>query len=428
MLDIRAISDNPDYYKEKLKTRGDYNKAINNLLADYNEKRQTQRKADELRNQRKTLSKTIGFKKSRGESADDIMSEVSKLKETLEGLENREKELDKTIHESIMRIPNIPTDEVPIGSDDTYNEEIKKWGTPREFDFKPLEHHEIGENLKILDFERGTKLAGTGFILYRKAGARLERALIQFMLDTHIADGFDEAFLPFLVNSDSLSGTGQLPKFKDDLYHIENEDLFLNPTAEVALVNIFRGEILDEKTLPISITAYSPSFRKEAGSYGKDTRGLIRVHQFNKVELVKLCRPDESEAEHQKILAQAEKILQLLELPYRIVILSTGDTGFSAAKCYDIEVWLPGQKRYREISSASNTMDFQARRANIRYRDSESGKMRFVHTLNASGLAVGRTMVAILENYQQADGSVKIPDVLQAYMGGMKIIKNEKIS
>ncbi len=422
MLDVKYIIDNKEQVIQKLSTRGDYKATINEVVDLYEEKRKTQARADELRNQRNTLSKQIGVLKSQGQSAEEVMAQVASLKTELETLEAMERELDEKVSFRLLRVPNLPLDDVPLGPDESANVEIKKWGTPKELGFPAKDHHELGEKLGILDLEGGARITGSGFVLYHGAGARLERALINYMLDTHSADGYQEKFLPFVVNADSLLATSQLPKFKEDLYMLEGDELFLNPTAEVALVNMYRGEILNAEDLPISVTAYSPSFRKEAGSYGKDTRGIFRVHQFNKVELVKICTPQTSEAEHQAILAQAEKVLQALDLPYRIVSLCTGDMGFAAAKCYDVEVWLPGQNKYREISSASNTLDFQARRGQIRYRDPETGKPAFVHTLNASGVAVGRTMIAILENYQQADGSVLIPKVLQPYMAGMKKI------
>ena len=327
------------------------------------------------------------------------------------------------MEELLLTLPNFPHEAAPVGSDETENREVRRWGTPRTFDFPPQAHWDLGEKLGILDFERAGKLTGARFSLGRGAGARLERALINFMLDLHTAgDKYIEILPPFMVNRESMTGTGQLPKFEDDLFHIEGPDYFLIPTAEVPVTNIHRGEILADAQLPISYTAYTPCFRKEAGSYGKDTRGLIRQHQFNKVELVKFVRPEDSDAELQKLLADAESVLQALELPYRVVDLCTGDLGFSAARTFDIEVWLPAQETYREISSCSNFRDFQARRAAIRFRREEGSRPEFVHTLNGSGLAVGRTLVAILENYQQADGSVLVPAALQPYMGGLERI------
>lgn len=419
MLDIKAILENPTEIKQKLVDRGDYSAQIDKLIAIYEEKRALQKEGDELRNKRNALSKQIGALKSKGENADAVMAEVAELKEKLGGMEQREQETDAEVRELLLTIPNLPADDVPAGKDESANELIHEWGTPVKLDFEPQSHFDLGEKLDIIDFTRGAKIAGSGFILYKSAGARLERALISFMLDTNSADGYREMFVPFLVNRDSLIGTGQLPKFEEDQYHVDNDNFYLNPTAEVPLTNIYRDEMLGEDELPIRMTAYAPSFRKEAGSYGKDTRGLIRVHQFNKVELVKFTKPEDSEAEHHSMLKQAEKILQLLNLPYRVMVLSGGDMGFSAKKCYDIEVWLPSQSRYREISSVSNCGDFQARRANIRFKRNDTKKPEYVHTLNGSGLAVGRTMVAILENYQNADGSITVPEPLVQYMGGM---------
>jgi seryl-tRNA synthetase len=312
-------------------------------------------------------------------------------------------------------VPNIPLDDVPQAEDEKGNEVIEYWGEPRKFNFEPLPHWEIGTRLGIMDFEAASKVAGSGFIVMKDKGAKLERAIINFFLDHNTSLGYKEMFIPFLIKGESLKGTGQLPKFKDDLYKVDGEDLYLNPTAEVPLVNVFRDAILKEEELPIYVTGYAPSFRKEAGSYGKDTRGILRQHQFNKVELIKITKPEDSEKEHLAMVKDAAHILQLLGLPYRIVKLSAGDMGFAAAKCYDIEVWLPSYGTYREISSVSNCLDFQARRANIKFRRKENQKVEYVHTLNGSGLAVGRTVIAILENYQQNDGSVIIPEVLRDY-------------
>ena len=324
------------------------------------------------------------------------------------------------IREILINLPNIPADDVPVGPDESANKEIRRWGEPREFDFEPKDHVELGETLGILDLERATKIAGSRFAILNGAGARLERALVNFMLDIHtIEHGYTETLPPFMVNRTALFGTNQLPKFEEDLFHIKDERQFaLIPTAEVPVTNYYSGEMLDEADLPKYFTAYTPCFRSEAGSYGRDTRGLIRQHQFEKVELVKLSVPEKSEEEHEKLTTNAERILQLLGLPYRTVVLSTGDMGFGAKKTYDIEVWLPSQKTYREISSCSNCGDFQARRMNLRFRRSAAAKPEYVHTLNGSGLAVGRTWIAVLENYQQADGSVHIPEILLPYMNG----------
>ncbi|OHD56961.1 MAG: serine--tRNA ligase [Spirochaetes bacterium GWF1_51_8] len=424
MLDIKYLLENKDEAAEKLAGRKIGPALIRKIVDEYEEKKTTQKEADDLRNRRNTLSKEIGVKKSKGENADELMNEVAGIKTRMEAVEAREKELDESIRATLLNLPNLPRPDVPVGQDESANKEVSRWGTPVKLDFTPLPHQEIGEKLGIIDFERGAKIAGHGFILYCGAGALLERALINFMLDTHTEAGFREHFVPFLVNAESLTGTGQLPKFKDEMmYQLENENLFLNPTAEVPLTNIYRDEILAEKDLPIWVTAYAPSFRRESGSYGKDTKGLIRVHQFNKVELVKFSKPEESEAEHRSMLEQAEKVLRLLNLPYRVIVLSTGDMGFAASKCYDIEVWLPSLNGYKEISSVSNCTDFQARRANIRFRRADTKKVEFVHTLNGSGLAVGRTMVAVLENCQTKEGTVRIPGALLPYMRGVTEIK-----
>lgn len=421
MHDLKFLTENIEIVREKLKYRLKNPEYLDVIVELYQKKRELQKEGDDLRNKKKNISKEIGIKKSKKEDASELMKEAELIQSRLDEIEKNEKEVEEKLYSTALLIPNIPMDDVPDGSDESYNVEIKRWGEPRKFNFKPLTHYEIGENLNILDFERGAKIAGSGFTLYNGKAALLERALINFMLDLHRENGYEEKWLPFLINGESLLGTGHLPKFEEDLYRINGENLYLNPTAEAPLTNIYRGEILKESDLPIWITAFAPSFRKEAGSYGKDTKGIIRQHQFSKVELVKLCKPEDSEKEHQSMLAEAEKVLQLLELPYRVVVLARGDMGFSAGKCYDIEVWLPGHGGYKEISSVSNCLDFQARRANIKFRREETGKTEYVHTLNGSGLAVGRTVVAILENYQQEDGSVIIPVVLQKYMNMTKI-------
>ena len=351
-----------------------------------------------------------------------LQEAVKNLGEEIKELEEEEIVLNDRITSLLLTTPNLPQEGVPIGEDDTKNVVIGSWGEIRKFDFEPKPHWDIATQNDIIDFERGVKLAQSRFTLYKNKGAKLERAIINFFLDIHTNEhGYQEILPPFMVNSQTMQGTGQLPKFKEDMYKCENEDLYLIPTAEVPLTNIYSNEIIDEELLPCLMTAYTPCFRREAGSAGKDTRGLIRVHQFNKVEMVKITHPEKSEEEHQKMVKNAQNVLELLGLPYRTVELSTGDMGFSASKCYDIEVWMPSYKMYREISSCSNCTDFQARRANIRYRDKKTGKLNFVHTLNGSGVAVGRTVAAILENYQQADGSVIIPDVLRKYTGFDKI-------
>jgi seryl-tRNA synthetase len=375
-----------------------------------------------LKAEKNKVSALIGKTKDKSQ----VQGEIARMKEVsaqIKGLDEQLREVEEQLSELLMGVPNIPHEKTPVGATEDDNVEIRTWGEKGSFDFKPKAHWDIGEDLGILDFERGGKLSGARFCVYFGAGARLERALINFMLDLHTGEhGYTETLPPFLVNRVSMTGTGQLPKFENDLFHTEDVDLFLIPTAEVPVTNIHRDEILAEKDLPLCYTAYTPCFRKEAGSHGRDTRGLIRQHQFNKVELVKFVRPEDSDAELEKLLLNAEKVLQLLKLPYRVVDLCTGDIGFSAARTFDIEVWLPGQECFREISSCSTFGDFQARRASIRFRREGAKKPELVHTLNGSGLAVGRTLLAILENYQQEDGSVLIPDVLKPYMGGLEKI------
>lgn len=419
MIDVKLILENREQIKNALKYRLKTPELLDQTASLYDEKRKAQAEADQLRHDKKEVSKEIGILKSKDPKSDvaELMKKSEEFNKKLAVLEQTEKEIGEKVDALILNIPNLPMDGVPEGPDETHNKEVKRWGTPRQFDFKPLAHFDVAEKIGVLDFERGPKISGSGFTLYHGGAAKLERSLINFMLDTHTKNGYQEKFVPFLVSGRSLTGTGQLPKFKEDLYKVEGDDLFLNPTAEVPLTNIYRDEVIKEDQLPVWITAYAPSFRKEAGSYGKDTRGIIRQHQFNKVELVKFSKPEDSEKEHQSMLEEAEKVLQLLELPYRIVVLASGDMGFSASKCYDIEVWLPSLNGYKEISSVSNCRDFQARRANIKFKRTDGGKTEFVHTLNGSGLAVGRTLVAILENYQNADGSVTVPPVLRPYLG-----------
>ena len=383
------------------------------------ERRRLLVEVEDLKRQRNEASKAIGKIKSQGGDASAEMAAVAELKARTETGESRLGEIDSELSTVELSLPNVAHASVPVGKDESANQEIRRVGEPRTFSFEPKAHWDIGTDLGILDFERGAKVTGARFTAYWGAGARLERALISFMLDLHTSQhGYTEVLPPFIVNADSLRATGQLPKFAQDLFHLEGTDYYLVPTAEVPLCNLHRDEILAEETLPRRYTAYTPCFRSEAGSYGKDVRGLIRQHQFNKVELVQITTPETSYQAHEEITAQAEKVLQLLELPYRVVALSTGDMGFSAAKTYDLEVWLPGQNAYREISSCSNCEDFQSRRAQIRYRPAGGGKPKLAHTLNGSGLAVGRTLIAILENYQQEDGSVVVPEVLRGYMGG----------
>jgi seryl-tRNA synthetase len=422
MLDLKFIRSNLDKVKEMLKNRG-YDLDISVFESVDEERREILTTLESLRHQRNRVSDDIASMKKKGEDASQIIGEMKKVSAEIKEREAELSQVEDKINPFLMIVPNMPHESVAIGVDENDNPEIRKWGEIREMDFEPLPHWEIGERLDILDFARASKIAGARFALYRGAGALLERALINFMLDVHTREhGYTEVLPPFMVNSATMTGTGQLPKFKEDLFKIEGWDYYLIPTAEVPVTNIHREEILREEDLPFYYVSYTPCFRSEAGSYGKDTRGLIRQHQFNKVELVKFSRPEESWDELEKLTNDAEEILKRLELPYRVVSLCTGDLGFSAAKTYDLEVWLPGQNLYREISSCSNFGEFQARRAGIRFKKKGASGTQLVHTLNGSGLAVGRTLVAVLENCQQKDGSVAIPEALKPYMGGMEFI------
>lgn len=424
MIDIKLVRKESERVKELLSRRDPvYAERVDELLAVDRERRTLLSEIEQLKAKRNKLSKEIGslFREGKKEEALRIKAEVEEISKKAKDLEKELKDVEERFQRLILSIPNIPHPSVPVGEDENNNVVVRYWGEKPKFDFEPLPHWEIAEKLGILDFERATKLAGSRFVVYKKWGAKLERALINFMLDLHTQEhGYEEVIPPFLVNTKTMTGTGQLPKFEEDLYKIENEDLWLIPTAEVPLTNLHAGEIIPEKELPKYYTAYTPCFRKEAGAHGRDVRGIMRLHQFNKVELVKIVHPEKSYEELEKLVREAEKVLQLLGLHYRVVELCTGDLGFSAAKTYDIEVWIPSQNRYREISSCSNCEDFQARRAQIRFRDKE-GKTRLVHTLNGSGLAVGRTVIAILEQYQQKDGSIIIPEVLRNYLGTDKI-------
>lgn len=418
MLDIRLIRAHPEKVKKALKTRGE-KVAIETLLDLDEERRRAIGEADALKNERNTTSLRIAELKKAGRDADDRIRAMREVSDAIKSLDERIASLEKQIDDMLWVIPNIPHESVPVGPDETSNLEIRKWGTPPVFGFEAQAHWDIGGALGILDLDRASKIAGSRFVLYKGWGARLERALLNYMLDTHVhKHGFCEVFPPFLVNTASMRSTGQLPKFAEDAFNIEHRDLWLNPTAEVPVTNIHRDEILDAAQLPIYYSAYSACFRSEAGSAGRDTRGVIRTHQFNKVEMVKFCTPETSYDELESLTRCAEAILQGLGLPYRVVCLSTGDTGFSAAKTYDLEVWLPSYNAYKEISSCSNFEDFQARRANIRFRREAGVRPEYVHTLNGSGLATSRTWAAILENYQNEDGSVTVPEVLRPYMDG----------
>ncbi len=422
MLDIKFLRQNVDLVKKKIEERGQ-GIDLSAFVSMDAERRDILQEVESLRNERNAVSRQIGERKKRKEDAQDLIDRMGTVSGRIRELEEGLKETEENLHNLLLTIPNIPHESVVCGVNSEDNPVVRVWGEKPLFDFSPKPHWEIGEDLSILDFARGAKITGARFTLYRGAGAMLERAIINFMLDLHIMEhGYTEILPPFMANRDSMTGTGQLPKFAEDLFKIENLEYYLIPTAEVPVTNIHREEILEERALPIYYVAYSPCFRAEAGSYGKDTRGLIRQHQFNKVEMVKFTSPETSYDELEKLTVNAEEVLQRLNIPYRTVSLCTGDLGFSSAKTYDIEAWLPGQDTYREISSCSNFEDFQARRASIRFRRESTGKLDFVHTLNGSGLAAGRTLVAVLENYQQADGSVVIPDVLRPYMKGMKKI------
>jgi seryl-tRNA synthetase len=422
MLDLKFVRSHLNDIENMLKNRG-YDLNISRFETLDQKRREILAGMEALRHQKNRVSEDIAVMKKRGEDASTVIAE---MKIVASEIKEKEKELPKFVEElnqMLMVIPNIPDSSVPVGKDEKDNPVIRTWGEIREMDFAPRPHWEIGEALGILDFECAAKIAGSRFALYRGLGAKLERALISFMLDMHTREhGYTEILPPFMVNSASMTGTGQLPKFKEDLFKVEGWDLYLIPTAEVPVTNIHRDEVLSEEDLPIYYAAYTPCFRSEAGSYGKDTRGLIRQHQFNKVELVKFVRPETSYDELEMLTRNGEEVLRRLELPYRVISLCTGDIGFSAAKTYDLEVWLPGQDLYREISSCSNFTDFQARRAGIRFKRKGGSGTELVHTLNGSGLAVGRTLVAILENYQQKDGSISIPEALRSYMGGMDAI------
>jgi seryl-tRNA synthetase len=417
MLDARFVRDNPEKVIKALRDR-DYDPGvIEDFLKIEGQRRSLLLDVERYRQERNELSEKISGMKREGA---DVAAETEKAKSVSEAIKIKEetlKDLDERTKNFLLNIPNIPHESVPIGKDETENSEIRRWGEPRQFDFEPMNHWDIGEMLKIIDFDRASKIAGARFALMRGMGAKLERALMNFMLDLNTSKGYTEVFPPIIVNRESMIGTGQLPKFSQELFVISDPELYLIPTAEVPVTNIHRNEILKEEDLPIYYTAYTPCFRREAGSYGKDVRGLIRQHQFNKVELVKFVRPEDSYDELESLTGDAEDILQKLGLPYRVVALCMGDLGFSASKTYDLEVWLPAQQRYREISSCSNFTDYQARRANIRFRREGKKGTEFVHTLNGSGLAIGRTLIAILENYQQRDGSVVIPEKLRPYMG-----------
>jgi seryl-tRNA synthetase len=426
MLEAKYIRDHIDEVRQRLSLRGQ-NIDLEQFVQIDGERRKAIQEWEKLRALQKKVSDEVSKKKREGQDGADLIAEMKKVSQELKDLDGVVQEKEKGLNDFLLTVPNLPHATVPVGKDSSDNAEVRRWGEVPKFGFEPKAHWDIGEELGILDFKSGAKIAGARFTLYLDLGAKLERALINFMLDLHTREhGYREVLPPFMVNRFTMTGTGQLPKFEEELFKIEGTDYFLIPTAEVPVTNIHQDEVLEEEVLPLYYTAYTPCFRKEAGSYGKDTRGLIRQHQFNKVELVKFAKPEHSYDELEKLLSNAEEVLKRLKLPYRVVNLCTGDLGFAASKTYDIEVWLPGQNTFKEISSCSNFEDFQARRAKIRYRISGKSKTEYVHTLNGSGLAVGRTLVAILENYQQANGSVIIPEVLRPYLYGVERITKRK--
>jgi seryl-tRNA synthetase len=424
MLDVRLIREDIQKVTDGLKKRGQ-DIGLTELLKLDEEMRRLLKESEGFKYKRNVVSDKIGELKKKGVDTDKETLEMREVSQRIKELDAKVKELSDEINNRLLNIPNIPHSSVPVGRSSEDNIEIKKWGSPRQFNFPVQSHIELGNNLGMLDFQRASKIAGAGFVLYKGIGARLERALINFMLDLHVKEhGYLEMSPPFIVNRDSATTTGNLPKFEGDLFKVDDGNYYLIPTAEVPVTNIHRDEVISEDVLPLNYTAYTPCFRKEAGSWGQDTKGLIRQHQFDKVELVKFVKPEGSYEELERLLSDAEEVLRRLEIPYRVITLCTGDMGFSSAKSYDIEVWIPSQGKYREISTCSNFEDFQARRGGIKYKPGDGGKPRLVHTLNGSGLAIGRTMVAILENCQQEDGSVVIPEVLISYMGGCEKISN----
>ncbi|NLV20925.1 MAG: serine--tRNA ligase [Syntrophomonadaceae bacterium] len=423
MLDAKMIRANHEKVEQALRNRN-MPGALDNFLRLDEERRKLLTQVEAGKNYRNKTSQEVGELKKQGRNADELMEKVRSVSQEIKELDDKIKLVEADLDKILLNIPNLPHESVPVGEDEHSNIEVRRWGEPRHFDFEPQAHWDIGPGLDILDFERAAKLSGARFTVYKGMGARLERAVINFYLDTHtMQNGYREIFPPFMVNAECMLGTGQLPKFAEDMFKIEGREMYMVPTAEVPLTNLYREEIIDGRELPFYLTAYTACFRAEAGSHGRDTRGIIRQHQFNKVELVKIVDAESSYEELEKLTADAEKVLQLLELPYRAVLLSTGDMGFSSAKTYDLEVWMPSYNEYKEISSCSNCEDFQARRANIRYRPADGGKVRYAHTLNGSGVAIGRTVAAIMENYQQQDGSVVVPKILRPYMGGLEVIK-----
>lgn len=424
MLDIKFVRENLDAVQTMLNNRQNKNDVLQDFPKLEERRRAILSEVEVLKNQRNTVSKQVGVMKKNGENTDAIFAEMRQVGEKIDGLDAELKQVEEDLRNIMLRIPNMPKEDVPIGVDENDNPEVRRWLEPTKFDFEPKAHWDIGEALDIIDAERAAKVTGARFTFYKGMGARLERALINFMMDLHATKhGYTEMLAPCMVNTNSMIGTGQLPKFAEDMFKVEGTDYYMVPTAEVPTTNYHREEILDGNQLPEHYCAYTACYRAEAGSAGRDTRGLIRQHQFNKVELIKFCKPEDSWNELEAMTEDAQDVLKVLELPHRVITLCTGDMGFTSAKTYDIEVWMPGQNTYREISSCSNCLDFQARRAGIKFRRDTKAKPEFVHTLNGSGLAVGRTFAAILENYQQADGSVIVPKALVPYMGGVEVIK-----
>ncbi len=422
MLDAKMVRAQPELVETALRNRNQMG-LLENFLALDNQRRTLLVETEEIKKFRNQSSQEVGRQMKQGENPEELIERVRQAGQKIKELDQKLAEVEDALENIMLNIPNLPDASVPVGANENSNQVIRTWGEPRQFEFEPQAHWDIGPSLGILDFERAAKVSGARFTVYRGLGARLERAIINFFLDTHIYEhGYEEIFPPFMVNRECMVGTGQLPKFAEDMFKVEGREMYLVPTAEVPLTNLYREEILEEKDLPRYMTAYTACFRAEAGSHGRDTRGVIRQHQFNKVELVKLVTPERSFEELESMTGNAESVLQILGLPYRVVLLSTGDMGFSSAKTYDLEVWMPSYSDYKEISSCSNCLDFQARRANIRYRPASKEKIRYVHTLNGSGVAVGRTVAAIMENYQRADGSIMIPPVLRSYMGGVERI------
>lgn len=424
MLDIKMIRQNTDEIKERLATRGVKAEKIDALLEKDKRRRELLVETEGLKQKRNEVSAEIANAKRNKQDATDAIKEMREVGAKIKSLDEELEEVEATVKDMASRLPNLPNPTIPVGPDESANVELRKVGTPREFDFEPKAHWDIGEDLGILDFDRGAKVSGARFVYYKGLGARLERAVYNFMLDEHAKEGYTEMLPPYIVNAQTMYGTGQFPKFKEDVYQVNGEDMTLIPTAEVPLTNYYRDEVIPMEKLPVYFTALTPCFRSEAGSAGRDTRGLIRMHQFNKVEMVKFSKPENSYDELEKMTQNAGNIMEKLGLPYHVITLSTGDMGFSAAMTHDLEVWMPAQNKYREISSCSNCEDFQARRAHVQYRD-ENGKLNFVHTLNGSGLAVGRTVAAILENYQNEDGSVTVPEALRPYLGGLEKITKD---